>query len=112
MPTCWPSYSILNRWIEDDKLDSLALSEGFGIAVFSPLYQGFLTSKYLKGIPADSRVGRGETWIGKELNDKMIEKLNKLNDIIVSRGQTFSNGTFMGASQQGCYYCAYRRKPS
>ena len=44
-----PSYSILNRWIEDDKLDSLALSEGFGIAVFSPLYQGFLTSKYLKG---------------------------------------------------------------
>ena len=85
-----PSYSILNRWIEDDKLDSLALSEGFGIAVFSPLYQGFLTSKYLKGIPADSRVGRGETWIGNELNDKMIEKLNKLNDIATSRGQTLS----------------------
>ena len=85
-----PSYSILNRWIEDDKLDSLALSEGFGIAVFSPLYQGFLTSKYLKGIPADSRVGRGETWIGNELNDKMIEKLNKLNDIAASRGQTLS----------------------
>ena len=85
-----PSYSILNRWIEDDKLDSLAISEGFGIAVFSPLYQGFLTSKYLKGIPADSRVGRGETWIGNELNDKMIEKLNKLNDIAASRGQTLS----------------------
>ena len=46
--------------------------------------------KYLKGIPADSRVGRGETWIGNELNDKMIEKLNKLNDIAASRGQTLS----------------------
>ena len=58
--------------------------------MFSPLYQGFLTSKYLKCIPADSRVGRGETWIGNELNDKMIEKLNKLNDIAASRGQTLS----------------------
>ena len=86
-----PSYSILNRWIEDDKLDSLALSEGFGIAVFSPLYQGFLTSKYLKGIPADSRVGRGETWIGNELNDKMIEKLNKLNDIARTRSRKIAS---------------------
>lgn len=85
-----PHIPYSTAWIEDDKLDSLALSEGFGIAVFSPLYQGFLTSKYLKGIPADSRVGRGETWIGNELNDKMIEKLNKLNDIATSRGQTLS----------------------
>ena len=71
-----PSYSMLNRWIEDDGLD-----------VFSPLYQGFLTDKYLKGIPADSRVGKGRTWIGNELDDKMIKKLNDLNDIAASRGQ-------------------------
>ena len=82
-----PSYSMLNRWIEDDGLDVFAEKNGIGLAVFSPLYQGFLTDKYLKGIPADSRVGKGRTWIGNELDDKMIKKLNDLNDIAASRGQ-------------------------
>lgn len=82
-----PSYSMLNRWIEDDGLDVFAEENGIGLAVFSPLYQGFLTDKYLKGIPADSRVGKGRTWIGNELDEKMIKKLNDLNDIAASRGQ-------------------------
>ncbi len=85
-----PSYSILNRWIEDDKLDKCALESGFGLAVFSPLYQGLLTGKYLKEIPADSRVGRGDTWIGKELDEKMLSRLNKLNSIAEKRGQKLS----------------------
>ncbi len=85
-----PSYSILNRWIESDGLDKCALENGFGLAVFSPLYQGLLTDKYLKGIPADSRVGRGDTWIGKELDEKMLSRLNKLNDIAEKRGQKLS----------------------
>ena len=85
-----PSYSILNRWVEDDSLDKLAVEKGFSLAVFSPLYQGFLTNKYLKGIPADSRVGRGETWVGGELDEKMIARLNKLNDLAQSRGQKLS----------------------
>ncbi len=85
-----PSYAMLNRWIEHDRLDEFCFENGIGLAVFSPLYQGFLTSKYLNGVPADSRVGRGETWIGNELNDKMIKKLNALNDIASSRGQTLS----------------------
>lgn len=85
-----PSYSMLNRWIERDGLDKLALEQGFGIAVFSPLYQGFLTNRYLNGIPEDSRVGKGTTWIKNELNDKMIAKLNKLNDIAAARGQKLS----------------------
>lgn len=85
-----PSYSMLNRWVEDDGLDAFAYENGIGLAVFSPLYQGFLTDKYLKGVPADSRVGRGETWIGNQLDDKMISRLNALNDIAAKRGQKLS----------------------
>ena len=85
-----PSYAMLNRWIESDGLDKLAEEKGFGLAVFSPLYQGFLTDRYLKGVPADSRVGKGETWIGSQLDDKMVAKLNKLNEIAVNRGQKLS----------------------
>jgi len=85
-----PSYSMLNRWIEEDGLDDYAVQEGFGLAVFSPLYQGFLTDRYLKGIPEDSRVGKGKTWIGNQLDDAMIQKLNALNDIAKEREQKLS----------------------
>lgn len=85
-----PSYSMLNRWIERDKLDKLAIDEGFGLAVFSPLYQGLLTDRYLHGIPEDSRVGKGRTWIRDEITEEMVAKLNKLNDIAKGRGQSLS----------------------
>lgn len=85
-----PSYSMLNRWIEDDKLDKWAVENGVGISVFSPLYQGFLTDRYLNGVPADSRVGKGNTWIGQQLTEEMVAKLNKLNDIAAARGQKLS----------------------
>ena len=85
-----PSYSMLNRWIEGDGLDRFCLENGIGLAVFSPLYQGLLTNKYLSGIPQDSRIGRGETWIGSQLNERMVARLNRLNEIAKSRGQTLS----------------------
>lgn len=85
-----PSYSMLNRWVEEDGLDGYCAENGVGMAVFSPLYQGFLTDRYLKGIPEDSRVGKGNTGIGDQLNTKMVEKLNALNDIAASRGQKLS----------------------
>ena len=85
-----PSYSMLNRWIEDNGLDKLALEEGFGLAVFSPLYQGLLTDRYLNGIPSDSRIGKGKTWIKNELTDEMVKKLNKLNEFAQNRGQKLS----------------------
>jgi len=85
-----PSYSMLNRWIEADGLDKLALKEGFGLAVFQPLYQGFLTNRYLNGIPADSRIGKNRTWLKDELDDAMIKRLNGLNDVAKSRGQSLS----------------------
>lgn len=81
---------MLNRWIESDGLDKYAIDNGFGLAVFSPLYQGFLTDRYLNGVPEDSRVGKGRTWIKDQLNDAMVAKLNKLNDIAAARGQKLS----------------------
>ncbi len=85
-----PSYSMLNRWIESNKLDEFALENGISLSVFSPLYQGFLTGRYLNGVPSDSRVGRGDTWIGSQLDDAMVKKLNDLNNIAANRGQSLS----------------------
>lgn len=85
-----PSYSMLNRWIEDDGLRDFASEKGIGLAVFSPLYQGLLTDKYLHGVPSDSRIGKGRTWIGSELDDKMLGKLNALNAVAAARGQKLS----------------------
>ncbi len=85
-----PSYSMLNRWIEDDGLYDFSAKEGFGLAVFSPLYQGFLTDRYLNGVPEDSRVGKGKTWIGNELDEAMLKKLRALNELAAERGQKLS----------------------
>lgn len=85
-----PSYSMLNRWVEDDKLDEFCYDNGLGLAVFSPLYQGFLTDRYLNGIPQDSRIGKGNTWIASQLDEAMLAKLNKLNDIAAARGMSLS----------------------
>ncbi len=85
-----PSYAMLNRWVEQDGLDKFVKENGIGLAVFSPLYQGLLTNKYLTGVPADSRIGKGETWIGSQLNEAMVAKLNKLNAVAERRGQKLS----------------------
>lgn len=85
-----PSYSMLNRWIERDGLDQYVHENGIGLAVFSPLYQGFLTNKYLNGVPQDSRVGKGATWLGDQLDDEMISRLNGLNAVAEKRGQKLS----------------------
>lgn len=86
-----PSYSILNRWIEAQNLTGLSKEEGFGLIAYSPLYQGLLTDKYLKGIPTDSRIGKGNgIWFQKDLTPEMVVKLNKLNDIAAKRGQSLA----------------------
>lgn len=85
-----PSYSMLNRWVEEDGLDQYAVAHGIGLAVFSPLSQGFLTDRYLNGIPKDSRVGRGNTWLGDQLNEGLVHKLQRLNVIAERRGQKLS----------------------
>ncbi len=84
------SYSMINRWIENDCLDQCALQDGFGLAVFSPLSQGVLTDRYLKGIPSDSRIGKGATYIADSLTERRIMTLNNLNAVAAERGQTLA----------------------
>ena len=81
-------FSVLDR--ESEEVLRVNDDIGIGTAVFSPLYQGFLSDRYLNCIPADSRVGKGETWVGEELDDKMISKLRQLNCIAQARGQSLS----------------------
>lgn len=85
-----PSYSMLNRWVEEDGLDEFSAENGIGLAVFSPLYQGFLTDRYLNGVPENSRIGKGNTWIGSQLDEKMLSRLNALREVAESRGQKLS----------------------
>jgi L-glyceraldehyde 3-phosphate reductase len=85
-----PSYSMLNRWIEHGLLDTLE-ELGVGCIGFSPLAQGMLTTKYLKGVPAESRAALGNSSLLKEfLNDKNVEHVRKLNGIAEGRGQSLA----------------------
>ena len=86
-----PSYSILNRWIERDSLIDLARKEGMGLIVYSPLFQGLLTDKYITGIPTDSRVGKGNgIWLKDDVNPETISKVIQLNEIAQERGQSLA----------------------
>jgi L-glyceraldehyde 3-phosphate reductase len=86
-----PSYSILNRWTEDDKLLDATEQEGMGCIAFSPLAQGLLTDKYLKGVPTDSRAGRGaDSWKDNFLSEENLACVRGLNDLAKARGQTLA----------------------
>ncbi len=84
-----PSYSMLNRWIEDGLQDVLE-EEGIGSIAFCPLAQGLLTSRYLNGIPADSRATKSQFLKEKDITEDVIGKIRKLNKIAQSRGQTMA----------------------
>jgi len=86
-----PKYNMLDRWIESDGLLDTLESEGMGCIVFSPLQQGILTDKYLKGVPPGSRAARdsGELERGDVTEDR-IERVRKLGEIAAARGQTMA----------------------
>ena len=84
-----PSYSMLNRWIEDELLDVLE-REGVGAIVFSPLAQGLLTEKYLHGIPEDSRVRRGNYLSSEMITEENLARISGLAEIAKRRGQTLA----------------------
>jgi L-glyceraldehyde 3-phosphate reductase len=84
-----PSYSMLNRWIEPDLLDTLG-ALGVGCIVFSPLAQGMLTDKYLDGIPAGSRASGDGSLSPDLLTDENLEKIRALNEIARGRGQSLA----------------------
>ena len=84
-----PSYSLLNRWIEEDLLDVLG-EEGVGCIVFSPLGQGMLTTKYLDGVPEQSRAAEGVFMDESFLTEENLNRVRALNEIAQQRGQTLA----------------------
>ncbi|WP_285552838.1 L-glyceraldehyde 3-phosphate reductase [Actinoplanes regularis] len=85
-----PSYSILNRWIEHDRLLDTLEEAGAGCIAFSPLQQGLLTDRYLDGIPADSRVRTSVFLDENALDAKTMGRLHSLNEIAERRGQSLA----------------------
>ena len=95
-----PSYSMLNRWIEEELLDVLE-REGVGAIVFSPLAQGLLTDRYLHGIEEDSRVRRGISFSSKLITEENLARVRALNDIASRRGQTLAQMAIAWALRDG-----------
>jgi len=86
-----PSYSLLNRWIEQGLLDALQ-DTGMGCIAFSALAQGLLTDKYLNGVPADARINRpgGGSLKASHLSPQNLARVRALNDLAQTRGQTLA----------------------
>lgn len=84
-----PSYSLLNRWIEDGLLDVLG-EEGVGCIAFSPLAQGLLTDRYLNGVPDGSRAARSDSLSLDMLNDENLARIRSLSIIAHDRGQSLA----------------------
>ncbi|MFI8358774.1 L-glyceraldehyde 3-phosphate reductase [Streptomyces sp. NPDC085612] len=85
-----PSYSMINRWTEEDGLLDALEDAGMGCISFAPLAQGLLTDKYLKGIPADSRAAQGKSLNPDLLSDDVLRRLVGLNEIATRRGQSLA----------------------
>jgi L-glyceraldehyde 3-phosphate reductase len=84
-----PSYSMLNRWVEKGLLATLE-ELGAGCIAFSPLAQGLLTNKYLKGVPANSRAKAEGSFLKEFLSEENIQRVRALNEIASGRGQTLA----------------------
>ena len=85
-----PSYSMFNRWIEDGLLEVLE-QVGMGCIVFSPLAQGLLTDKYLKGIPDGSRASKLHSFLKPaQITKDKLEKVRQLNELAKARGQSLA----------------------
>ena len=86
-----PSYSLMNRWVEENLLDALD-DTGMGCIAFSALAQGLLTDKYLNGIPADSRINRpgGGSLTAEHLSDRNLAHVRALNQMALARGQSLA----------------------
>ncbi len=86
-----PSYSLMNRWIEEDLLHALD-ETGMGCIAFSALAQGLLTDKYLDGIPADARINRpgGGSFRQEHLSERNLRHVRALNGLAQARGQSLA----------------------
>jgi L-glyceraldehyde 3-phosphate reductase len=84
-----PSYSMLNRWVENGLMSTLE-ELGTGCIAFSPLAQGMLTRKYLAGVPEDARAAKGGSLSADWLTEENLQRIRALNDIAEARGQTLA----------------------
>ncbi len=85
-----PRYSIFDRWTEDDNLLDTLQTSGSGMAVFSPLAQGMLTNRYVKGIPEDSRAALAQFLKPAQISAQRLDQIIALNTIAEARGQTLA----------------------
>jgi L-glyceraldehyde 3-phosphate reductase len=85
-----PSYSMLNRWIEQQNLLDTLETVGAGCIAFSPLAQGLLTDRYLNGVPPDSRVATGGALSREMLTDESLTRVRALNEVALRRGQSLA----------------------
>ena len=85
-----PSYNMLNRWVEEDGLLNTLGDLGIGSIAFTPLAQGLLTDKYLRGVPAHSRATQAKSLDKEKITSELVENLNALNEIARDRGQTLA----------------------
>jgi L-glyceraldehyde 3-phosphate reductase len=85
-----PSYSMINRWIEDDSLLDTLESVGTGCIAFSPLAQGLLTDRYLNGVPGDSRAATGGALSVDSITEARLKLVRGLNAVAAKRGQTLA----------------------
>jgi L-glyceraldehyde 3-phosphate reductase len=85
-----PSYSMINRWVEEDGLLDTLEDQGLGSIVFSPLAQGMLTTKYLAGVPDESRAAAGKSLRPAFLSEENLSRIRSLNSIAERRGQTLA----------------------
>ena len=85
-----PSYSMINRWIDDDRLLDTLEEVGAGCIAFSPLAQGLLTDRYLNGVPAGSRVATGGAMSRDMLTEDRLARVRALNDVAANRGQSLA----------------------
>jgi L-glyceraldehyde 3-phosphate reductase len=84
-----PSYSMINRWVEEALMDTLG-ELGVGCIAFSPLAQGVLTSRYLNGVPEGSRASRGGSLSADQLSEQTLTHVRALNEIAAGRGQSLA----------------------
>jgi L-glyceraldehyde 3-phosphate reductase len=85
-----PSYNILNRWVEHDGLKETLADLGVGSIAFTPLAQGILTKKYLKGIPEGSRAAQGKSLDPATITESALASIRALDSVAQKRGQTLA----------------------
>lgn len=96
-----PSYNMINRWVEKDGLKDTLQDLGIGSIAFTPLAQGMLTNKYLKGISADSRAAQGKSLSEGFLSEDALSRIRQLNEMAAERGQTLAQMAIAWVLREG-----------